>query len=282
MLVSPVGIELTVDLALKALDGEKLGQGKATDILALSFSSHDMAGHRYGPISPELEAMTIVEDQQIARLLRAIQSKLGNLKDVAIILTGDHGMPPSNEQTSKMASGKIDSLEFYKKVADRLDKKYGKPSKEWIKASTVLNYYIDEDVLKERKAPKEEVEQEIKSVALTLPGVFDVFTAGDFKKGLRITGRYKEQIENQYRPDLGGDVVIIPQPFFMGKDDNYVTHVTGYSYDRYVPLVILGPNVKAGVHAEKAEVIDIAPTISFMLGLIPPAKASGRILSEIF
>jgi predicted AlkP superfamily pyrophosphatase or phosphodiesterase len=282
--LTPAAVDWTTDLVVQAIEGEKLGQGSATDILAISFSSHDMAGHKYGPYSKEVEQVCLEEDKQISKILQNLKAKLGSLKDVVVVLTGDHGMPPSVEQaqTAKLNAGKIDSLEFYKKIADRLNAKFGKASHEWIKDGVYLNYYIDREILKERKVSLEDAEKEIKAVALTMPGVYDVFTSSDFENGLHLPVRYQEQILNQYRPDLNGDVVIIPQPFYMGRDSNFVTHMTGYSYDRYVPLVIMGSHVKAGVYAEHAEVIDVAPTLSFMLNQIPPAKASGRILNEIF
>ncbi len=284
LMKGPTGVEWTTQLALKALEAEDLGNDEATDVLALSFSSHDIAGHAYGPFSAEVEAVAIAEDKEISKLLSAISLKLGSLKDVVVVLTGDHGIPPAVEQlqVAKQSSGKIDGLEFYKKLATRLNKKFGKPSSEWVIASISMNYYINPDALADRKATKEAVEQEIKDEAKALIGVADVFTSTEFEKGIQIHPVYKTQIANQFIPKASGDVVIIPEAFYMGKDENLVTHMTGYSYDRYVPLVIYGGKTKSGVYAESAEVIDIAPTLSFILGQLPPAKSSGRVLSEIF
>jgi hypothetical protein len=58
--------------------------------------------------------------------------------------------------------------------------------------------------------------------------------------------------------------------------------MSGYSYDKTVPIIIKGAMVKSGVYASKGKVIDIAPTLSFILGIIPPATNEGRVLSEIF
>jgi arylsulfatase A-like enzyme len=59
-----------------------------------------------------------------------------------------------------------------------------------------------------------------------------------------------------------------------------VTHLTGYAYDRMVPLVIAGAGLKAGVHPEYARVIDLAPTLSYLLGILPPSLSEGRVLTE--
>jgi hypothetical protein len=85
---------------------------------------------------------------------------------------------------------------------------------------------------------------------------------------------------NQYTPGLSGDIVIIPQPFYMNTGSSLVNHLTGYSYDKFVPFIIMGSRIKSGVRSESMEIIDIAPTLSFLMGQLPPAKSAGRVLSE--
>src|SRR6201996_7538512 len=46
---TPFGNTLTLDMAIAAINGEKLGQGDQTDFLAVSFSSTDYVGHQFGP-----------------------------------------------------------------------------------------------------------------------------------------------------------------------------------------------------------------------------------------
>ncbi len=281
---TPKGVEWTSELAIKALETEKLGTDEATDILALSFSTHDIAGHKFGNFSSQVEAITLAEDKEISKLLKKVQSQLGSLNEVVVVLTGDHGIPPTVEEArlAKIPSGRIDGLDFYQKVASRLNKKFGKPRGPWIAAGVSMNYYISADALSERKASKEDVEAEIKLVAQSMNGVFAVFTSTEIRKGFSLPSFFNLHIANQFNPITSGDVIVLPEPFFMGKGEVLVNHITGYSYDRYVPLVIYGHKIKPGVYAESAEVIDVAPTLSFILGQLPPAKSAGRVLKEIF
>jgi arylsulfatase A-like enzyme len=57
--------------------------------------------------------------------------------------------------------------------------------------------------------------------------------------------------------------------------------MTGYSYDRSVPLIISGRNIKPGVYAG-ANLIDLAPTLAHILGTLPPTTSSGKVLGQIF
>lgn len=282
-LITPVGAQVTREIAEAALKGENLGKNGHTDILAVSFSSHDMAGHQFGPNSPELKAMTLAEDKEISKLLGSIKKQLGSLNDVVIALTADHGVAPSVEfaQAAKLDAGRIEYLALYKKIYERLDAKFGKPSKEWIIAGVSYNFYLNPEALKERKANSAEVEAEIKGVMKTQPGVFEIVTRAEVEKGILPTGELAKQVTRQYIPGTSGDILLIPKPFYISKGEAPVNHMTGYAYDRTVPLIVLGPNIKPGVYSA-GKVIDLAPTLTFIMGALPPATVTGRVLNEIF
>ncbi|MBS1970149.1 MAG: alkaline phosphatase family protein [Bdellovibrionales bacterium] len=282
-LITPVGATVTREIAEAALKGENLGKNGRTDILAVSFSSHDMAGHQFGPNSPELKAMTLAEDKEISKLLNTIKKHVGSLNDVVIALTADHGVAPSVDyaQANKLDSGRIEYLALYKKIYERLDAKFGKPAKEWIVAGVSYNFYINPEALSDRKVSSEDVQAEIKDVMKTQPGVFEVATRSEIAKGILPTGVLADQVSRQYIPGTSGDILLIPKPFYISKGEAPVNHMTGYAYDRTVPLIVLGPNIKPGIY-NVGKVIDLAPTLTFIMGAMPPASVTGRVLKEIF
>lgn len=278
-----LGVKVTTDMAIQVLQSEKLGKGDSTDILAVSYSTHDMTGHTNGPDSLELKVITHVEDHEIAKLLNAVKKSVGSLDDVTIVLTADHGIAPNTETSLsyKMDSGKIDYDIVYKKINDELNSTFGKSSKSWIQNHRSLHLYLDEEVLIEKKVSKNEVEQIVKKVLKSVDGVRDVATSTEITKGIFPQGELGEQVKRQYLEGISGDVIMIPMPYYMEKDDNCVTHITGYSYDRSVPLIIKSRNVKSGVYSG-ASMIDLAPTLSYLLGILPPATSTGKVLSQIF
>jgi predicted AlkP superfamily pyrophosphatase or phosphodiesterase len=282
-LATYLGVKITTDMAIKAILSEKLGQGDSTDILAVSFSTHDMSGHATGPDSLEMKVITHVEDHAIANILNTIKKSLGSLDDVTVVLTSDHGIAPNIETSKsyKMDSDKFDYEIIYKKVNDELSKVYGKTSKPWFQGHRYLNFYLNDEILLDKKIAKADVELEIKKIFKQLPGVRDVATSTEIAKGIYPQGELGEQIKRQYLEGISGDLLLIPMPFYMEKDDNCVTHMTGYSYDRTVPLIILGRNIKAGIYSG-ANMIDLAPTLSHMLGILPPTTSTGKVLGQIF
>lgn len=278
-----LGVKVTVDMAINMLKNESLGKGESTDILAISFSTHDMTGHSNGADSLEVKAITHVEDREISRLLNEVKKQVGSLDNVSIVLTADHGVAPTTEiaQKNKFDSDKIDYDEVYQKINSRLNNQFGKISKNWLQGHKSFHLYLDNEVLKDKGLDKSQVENEVKNALLDLRGVKQVIISTDIAKGIYPIGVIGEQFKKQYLEKISGDIIIVPKPYFMEKDDNCVTHMTGYSYDRSVPLIITGKNIKKGVYTG-ADIVDLAPTLSYLLGILPPTTSSGKVLEKIF
>ncbi len=280
-LTSPYGTEILVKLASEAVVQEKLGRGEKTDFLLVSFSNHDFLGHRTGPLAPEIEELTLVEDQQISKLLTLIKSEMKSMKDVLIVLTADHGVSPKVEdlQEMKIDAGKIDDQELTERVNTTLNKRYGVPAnKKWIAATRSFNFYLSAETLKQKKLASEKIQEEVRQILLQQYGVWKVFTASDYQKGLFPPGQLGEQIKSQYVSGISGDLIIIPRPYYMEKEGLMTTHMTGFSYDRQVPLILVGSQFRSGVYSHPARMTDLAPTLAFALGVTAPSGSVGQPL----
>jgi predicted AlkP superfamily pyrophosphatase or phosphodiesterase len=99
--LSPAGDELTLDFALELMENEELGKDEVTDYLAISFSSTDYVGHIFGPSSLEAEDNLLRLDRTIARLLTALDARVG-LDNTIIVLSSDHGGPEAPGALSEL------------------------------------------------------------------------------------------------------------------------------------------------------------------------------------
>lgn len=279
----PFGNELTADAALQALQEYKLGQTEGVDILGISFSSHDYLGHELGPNAKEMETMTLAEDVVISRLIRTIKKSLpGGLKDVVFVLTADHGVAPSTDflKNSKLPSGQISQKKLWESVNQALEQKFGKSAEgSWITQVKSFNFYLNHPAIQSKKLNLEEVENFVRDILKAEPGVHSVYTRSEFQLRSFPPGPTGEQIKKSFEPSLSGDLIIIPKPFFYAAG-NPATHMTGYSYDTNVPILFSGQRFIKGVFGNRAEIVDIAPTLSFVLGVLPPATSEGRVLTE--
>lgn len=277
-----VGVEWTFEAALKASRELKLGRDSDTDLLAISLSTHDVLGHALGPNSPEMEKLTLIEDKEISKFLRALAKDLGGLDDTWLVLTSDHGAPPSPEEAQKLGlqAGRFDYLSLYRRINQRLGDRFGSTKEEWIIGTRLFHFFLNQDLIRRKKLDLREVENEARAAMREEPGVHDVFTRGDHVARAYPPGTLGEQVKNSYVDGQSGDLVLIPRPFFLEASKSLrTTHITGWSYDRAVPLAIWGKSFKAGVFSG-GKIVDLAPTLAFSLGILPPAMNEGRVLGE--
>ena len=59
------------------------------------------------------------------------------------------------------------------------------------------------------------------------------------------------------------------------------THGAPFDYDAHVPVLFLGPQVRAGRYNRNVMVNDIAPTLATMLDVETPSGSVGRVLDEM-
>ena len=286
-LATECGLEMTETAAEAALEGEKLGQGAGPDLLAVSFSSHDYAGHKYGPNDPKMEAMTLKEDQLLAKFFSVLAKKVpGGLSQVIIVLTGDHGIPPSPDWLKKNrmnATGRIPTDPITQVIESRLTQKFGKaPGSEgkWVVFENDLHFYFNEASIREKGISLASVEAEAKSAAEKTEGIAFAITSSEVRSRLVPPGMIERQLLHTYFPGRSGNLILLPKPYYYEDTSYSITHMTGYSYDRSVPIAFAGFGIRAGLFANTIAVNDIAPTLSFIAGVLPPSLSEGRVLEE--
>lgn len=252
-------------------------------MLTISFSSHDYAGHRYGPNSTEMRDMTVAEDKAVADIRSAVQAQVpGGLKDVLFVLTGDHGVAPSPEYLSAagVEAGRIDEHGLVKEMNLALNKKYGQPKqREWVRSSQDFNFFLDEENIRQAKLNLGAVEADLKEILIKNPAFAHVFTGSEYENHQLPPGMFARKIEKTYYRGRSGHVVAIQKPFYINGTKGGASHMTGYVYDRTVPIIFSGFGIKNGLYPT-AEVVDIAPTIAFLIGVLPPALSEGHVLSQ--
>ena len=119
-----------------------------------------------------------------------------------------------------------------------------------------------------------------KAELLKQEGVEEVVTKTEFEEQ-KIPFNFSREIQVSYSPVRSGDLIVVPKPFWYEKDGPPAGHVSSYSYDRYVPVYFWGKPFAQRVSYEPTLVLDIAPTITQLLGVLPPAQNEGRVLTEL-
>jgi len=274
------GNELLERMAEDLIRGEKLGSGAETDLLVLSFSSNDMVGHNYGPDSPQVREISIATDKILGNLFHFLDSQIG-MTHVMVVFTSDHGVAPMPEENSvrKMPGGRLDFAVVKDAVQKALVEEFG--DGKWILASPEETLYLDWNLMDEKKLTREQVTAVAAQAALQIPHVFRVYTREQLLKGQAADDIVGRRLTRSYSAKRGADLYVLADPYFMFLKMS-TTHGTAFGYDTHVPLIFMGPGIKAGRYHQSTSMNDIAPTLATILDIEIPSGSEGRILSEIF
>lgn len=275
---SPVGLDLEIDFALAALMEEKLGQRGVPDVLAVSVSGTDLVGHVYGPTSHEYQDMVGRLDRGVAKLLGELDKRFAP-GELLVLFTADHGAVPIPEDLAReqIQAGRIKKAAIKDVVQKALTERFG-PG-EWVVALEDPSIYLDEALVTQAKVDPQLVEEVAGKATLALPGMLGFVTRSQLLRGALPQTEAARAISRSYFPPRGGDVVLFTAPYyFWGKYGEKAvgsTHGSFYRYDTDVPVMMLGPQLLPGDHGV-IEMVDVAATLSHLLGLTPPPGCEGR------
>jgi hypothetical protein len=277
---SPFGNELVELLAERAVTAEQLGRRDFTDVLAISFTSNDKVGHDYGPDSAEARAVTLGADQLIEKLFQTVNRQVG-LENVLVVLTGDHGAAPSPEVNAmrKMPGGRISAATLTQVAQAALEKKYG--AGEWVAGTWDVSVYLNQLLMASKKLDPAAVERAAAQALMAMPHVARVYTREEIAHGELLQDDIGRLITNGFNVRRGADMEVVLDPYWI-ISDKAASHTSPYGYDVHVPVIIMGPDIRAGRYDQSIAVNDVAPTLATILGVETPSGSAGRVLSEIF
>ena len=291
--VSPVGDELTLSFAEALMDGEKLGQNANTDYLSISFSSTDYIGHLFGPSSLESEDNLLRLDRTLAELFKFVDQKVG-LAHTVIVLSADHG---AAEIPGYLNEFGVDAQYFNADALDpktlekqpaivALKKKFG-IDKELIQAYFPPYVYLNHDVMRERGLKQAEAERTVAAELEKIDGVWLAAPSSDLANGPgpSPSNPLEEAILRNYNPKRSGDIYVVFKPAWFINDFDGLsvasTHGSPWRYDTFVPVIFAGSGMPAQRVFREISTVDVAPTLSAILGITYPSGSVGKPLVEV-
>lgn len=278
--VTPFGNSLTLDFALAAIDGEQLGKDNFTDFLTLSFSSPDYIGHNFGANSKEVQDNYLRLDKDLARLLKELDRKVGK-GNYIIFLTSDHGgvHVPAYLKSLRIPSGYFETPIFSEELSTYLYDKFG--AEDLIENISNDQIFFNYDAVAKNGIVREELQREIAHYLLQYDLINQVYTREQLE-GTTFTEGMASLIDHGFHQKRSGDVIYLLNPSVISYSRTGSTHGSGQNYDTHAPLIFYGKGIKSGSSMERTEIIDIAPTISALLGIPFPNGSTGRPLEIIF
>lgn len=277
---TPWGNTLTAEMAKAAVLAEKLGQGTATDFLAVSFSSPDYIGHSFGPNSWENADDYVRLDQELGKFFQFLDAQLG-AKSYTVFLTADHAVAhiPGYLKENRIPGGLLDMSGMMKDMNLQIKQRYGVDNA----IASIMNeqVYLSRKRLDTSKADVMEIKNFIVQYLLKDDNITHAFTNDDvlitpLPKAIR------EMYANGFHPSRSGDVSFIPKPGYFIGGSTGTTHGSPFQYDTHIPLLWYGWGIKKGSSNKLVYMTDIAPTVAALLRIQAPSGNVGNVLDDAF
>jgi len=288
LIATPFGDELTADFAKTLIKEEKMGQGKSTDFMAISFSVTDYIGHVFGPSSLEAEDNVLRVDRLLADLFDFIDDKIG-LKNTLVVVSADHGMceAPEHMQTFGFESKHLTSETIMKGSINKALKDSLGLSEDVIRLYEHPYVYLNEEKIEKTKYSISEIETAVAEEILKVPGIIGALTRTDLTKGSFASTAVNMSILNNFHPKRSGHIHVIADQFWYFYYQMETTteiaaiHCSPWTYDTYVPLFFAGHGIPSQQIARPVTPYDIAATIATYLEIKPPSGSVGIPLTEV-
>ena len=284
--VSPGFDPMTVEFVKTLIDRRKLGQGPATDVLAVSLSTTDYIGHRYGTGGAEMCLQMAALDRAVGDLFAKLDS-LG--VPYVVVATADHGGSDAAERLTENGTPakRVDPVAFVSALNKYLAKTLG------LEAEAIVG--DDPQQLIINVGPDEALRAKIRDATLAWlkdrPKVAQAYPAAETAAAVPPPGKpvteltTLERFHESYDAERSGDIQVefldhttLSMPRAAG--DYVAGHGSPYDYDRRVPIFFWWPGVKGEARSEPVETVDIAPTLAGIAGVPIPA-VDGKCLKVV-
>ncbi len=284
--VSPAGDQLTLDFAKNLLRAEELGQDATPDYLSISFSSTDYVGHLFGSSSLEMEDNLLQLDRSLAELFAFIDKEVG-LKHTLIVLSADHGGPEVPGYLRSLGDDvtHVDPAPFDAAALNTALRRKTGVDADLVRTFFTPYVYLDQKLVADSGMELVDVQRTLAEIVMQRPEVYAAYAAIDISAGRLPDNPLAAMAAANYQPSRSGDVHVVfgSQEFIADFDGLSVaaTHGSPWHYDRHVPVVFAGSNIKPARISRAVTPYDIAATMAERLNIEAPSGSVGVVLKEV-
>ncbi len=283
--------ELTLDFALTGVNALGLGAGPQTDILAISLSTTDAVGHRYGPDSRELHDQILRLDKSLGAFFDSL-FRIRNQNEVVIALTADHGLTPFPEvHGHDPNSGAI--RVSVRPVLQRLSNSLSEAGVPGYGLNYVFGVFsgngfsfdggvleLDRPALTKVKINQDSLVRALSADFLRVPGVARADRISALARADTVNDRIGRRWLHMFSDESKAALVVTLAPYNYWLGSYQAQHGSPNDSDAHVPIIFYGNTIKPGRYPEFTRVVDMAPTLAAIVHVTPQEKLDGHILQN--
>ncbi|GAC1650356.1 MAG: alkaline phosphatase family protein [Gemmatimonadaceae bacterium] len=276
----PVMDSLTLAFAVAGLRALRLGDGDHTDILAVSLSTTDAVGHRFGPESRELHDQILHLDRYLTGFLDSILAgrRAGS---VAIALTSDHGIAPLPELHVGMArksAQRVDLAPALRALRERLTAAHAATSAVSFEDGVL---FVNRHTLAAAGLRPDSIIAAFADDARETSGVLRVDRVADLAHQDTVRDAIARRWLHQLPPDVPAVLVVTLKEYNVWGGGSVAVHGSPHDYDVEVPVLFWGPWFTRGRYEDVVRVVDMAPTLAAIARVTPTEPIDGHALVRI-
>jgi predicted AlkP superfamily pyrophosphatase or phosphodiesterase len=280
--------ELTLKFALAGVNALGLGAGPQTDVLAISLSTTDAVGHRYGPDSREIHDQILRVDRALGVFLDSLFRMRGP-DNVVIALTADHGLTPFPEvhaHDPNVGAIRVNPRPFLQQLSNSLaEAGVDGMGLNTFGAYTGNGFTFDPGVftidlagLTKAHINIDSLLQATRAGFLKVPGVARVDRISELAHRDTVDDRIARRWLHMFADDSKAALVVTLAPYNYWLSGPSAQHGSPNDSDARVPIIFYGSGVRPGSYDEFARVVDMAPTLAAILRVTPLEKLDGHVL----
>lgn len=283
---TPMGNDLTLDMAKAAIDGEKLGMRRdSTDFLAISLSSTDYIGHRYATFSIEIEDTYLRLDKSLGEFFEHLD-KLYGKDGYLFFLTADHAAAHNlTFKKDHKLLGKKWRTDLSAQKIDSISRSLTGEEGTLLKSISNFEIYFDEKKIDALGVDRNKLYSAVCRMLEQENGVAYAVRA-DQTNVASLPEEIRFRIINGYNRNRSGAIFVVLHPGWTSGRNEKPSQGTDHSawapYDTHIPLIFMGKNIPAGHLYREVYMTDIAPTLAFLLKTQLPSGCIGKPITEIF
>jgi len=283
--------ELTLDFALAGVNALELGTGPQTDVLAISLSTTDAVGHRFGPDSRELHDQILRLDRSLGAFLDSL-FRIRNQNEVVIALTADHGLTPFPEVHAHDPNTGAIRVNV-RPVLQRLSNSLSEAGVPGYGLNYVFGAYngngfsfdggvleLDRPALAKAKINQDSLLHALRADFLRVPGVARADRISELAQADTVNDRVARRWLHMFADEGKVALVVTLTAYNYWLGSYQAQHGSPNDSDAHVPIIFYGNDIRPGRYAEFARVVDMAPTLAAIVRVTPQEKLDGHILQN--
>ena len=264
---------MTLALGAKLIDEMKLGQGAASDLIAIGLSATDYVGHGFGSGGEEMCLQLLSLDRDLGDFLGLLDRRG---IDYAVVLTADHGgedIPERLRARGVPQADRVDPALVPATLGKAVAAKLGLSGPVLIGEGASGEVYLDRAL---KPADRKRALGAVLAAYRANPQVEAIFTKEQIArhpspKGPPDRWSFLDRARASFDPERSGDLLVmlkkhvtpIPNP-----GPGYVaTHGSPWDYDRRVPIMFWRRGMTPVTIEGAVETADILPTLGAMIAL---------------